>query len=75
MAICKAEIQKFAIAALTADEKAQLNHLCDVAGSGNRAQVRAAEKQICLTVIKDSGLSGTALTAAQQSCNKVTPAG
>ena len=73
--MCKAEIQRFATTALTADEKAQLNHLCDVAGSGNTAQVKAAEKQICLTVIKDSGLTGTALTAAQQSCNKVTPTG
>jgi hypothetical protein len=79
VAICKAEIQKLASAVLTSDEKAQLNHLCDVAGSGNTAQIKAAEKQICLTVIKDSapGLSGTALTAAQQSCSKVgqTPAG
>jgi hypothetical protein len=79
VAICKAEIGKLATAALTSDEKAQLNHLCDVAGSGNAAQIKAAEKQICLTVIKDSapGLSGSALTAAQQSCSKVgqTPAG
>jgi cytoskeletal protein RodZ len=79
VAVCKAEIQRLATAALTADEKAQLNHLCDVAGSGNTAQIKAAEKQICLTVIKDSapGLSGAALAAAQRSCNKVgqTPAG
>jgi hypothetical protein len=79
VAVCKAEISKLATAALTSDEKAQLNHLCDIAGSGNTAQIRAAEKQICLTVIKDSapGLSGTALSAAQQSCSKVgqTPAG
>jgi len=27
VAVCKAEIQKLATAALTADEKAQLNHL------------------------------------------------
>jgi hypothetical protein len=79
VAICKAEITKLAAATLTSDEKAQLSHLCDVAGSGNAAQIRAAEKQICLTVIKDSapGLSGSALSAAQQSCSKVgqTPAG
>jgi hypothetical protein len=79
VAICKAEIQKLSTTALTADEKAQLNHLCDIAGSGNAAQIRAAEKQICLTVIKDSAagfLSGSALKAAQQSCSKVgqTPA-
>jgi hypothetical protein len=52
-----------------------LNHLCDLAGSGSTAQVAAAQKQICLTVIKDSGLTGTALTVAQQSCNKATPTG
>jgi hypothetical protein len=79
VAICKAEISKLATAALTSDEKAQLNHLCDVAGSGNATEIKAAEKQICLTVIKDSapGLSGSALTAAQQSCSKVgqTPTG
>ena len=77
MAVCKAEIQRFATTALTADEKAQLNHLCDVAGSGNTAQVKAAEKQICLTVIKDSapGLAAPAVKAAQQSCNRPTPAG
>jgi hypothetical protein len=79
VAVCKAEIQKLGTAALTADEKAQLNHLCDIAGSGNAAQIKAAEKQICVTVIKDSapGLSGSALTAAEQSCSEVsqTPAG
>jgi hypothetical protein len=80
VAVCKAEISKLATATLTSDEKAQLNHLCDVAGSGNAAEIKAAEKQICLTVIKDSAagfLSGSALKAAQQSCSKVgqTPAG
>jgi hypothetical protein len=79
VAVCKSEIQKLSTAALTSDEKAQLNHLCDVAGSGNAAQLRAAEKQICLTVIKDSaaGLPAVALKAAEQSCGKVgqTPGG
>jgi hypothetical protein len=73
VAICKAEISKLTPATLTSDEKAQLEKLCNLAGSGNTAQLKAAEKQICLTVIKDSapGLSGTALAAAEQSCNKV----
>jgi hypothetical protein len=74
VAVCKAQLKKQAAAPLTADEKAQLNHLCDVLGSGNVAQIRAAKKQICLTVVKDSGagvLSGTALSAAQQSCSKI----
>ena len=79
VAVCKAEIQRLATAALTSDEKTQLNHLCEVAGSGNAAEIKAAEKQICLTVIKDSapGLSGSALTVAEQSCSKIgqTPTG
>jgi hypothetical protein len=81
VAVCRAQIKKQASGApLTSDEKAQLNHLCDVLGSGNVAQIRALEKQICLTVIKDSAaglLSGSALTAAKQSCSNIgqTPAG
>jgi len=80
VAVCKAEIKtQTAAAPLTTGEKAQLNHLCDVLGTGNATEINAAKKQICLTVIKDSapGLSGTALSAAQQSCSKLgqTPAG
>jgi hypothetical protein len=70
-------VRRLAKAALTADETAQLNHLCDLERSGNAAQIRVAEKQICLRVIKDSapGLAAPAVQAAQQSCNKPTPAG
>ena len=72
MAACRSRIAQHA-AALTADEQAQLNRVCKAEGSGDLAQIKAAEKQICLTVIKDSTagfLSGNALKAAQQSCNK-----
>ena len=69
--ICKSTIAKYATT-LTADEKAKLNHLCDLAGTGNTAAIKAAARQICLTVIKDSapGLSGAALSAADAACNK-----
>ena len=73
VAVCRANIGKLPTAALTTDEKTQLYHLCDVAGSGNPAQLKAAEKQICLTVVRDSGvgLPSAALKAAEQSCGKV----
>ena len=78
VAACRSLVAQHA-AVLTGDEQAQLKQLCKAEGSGDVAQINAAKKQICLTVIKDSGagLSGAALTAAEQSCSKVglTPAG
>lgn len=58
--------------ALTPGEHAQLTHLCNVAGSLGRARLLVAERQICLTVIRDTapGLSGAALSAAEASCQR-----
>ena len=46
---------------------------CTLAGSGDRAALAAAEGRICRTVIVDSapGLSGPAITAAEQSCARL----
>jgi len=71
LAVCRREVAS--ATALTAAEKAQLGYLCTVAGTGDRAAVRAAERRICLTVIADSapGLRGPAVSAATESCNRL----
>ncbi|MGA2007572.1 MAG: hypothetical protein ABSH27_08465 [Solirubrobacteraceae bacterium] len=60
-------------AVLTPAETSQLLALCTLAGSGDRAALAAAERRICRTVIVDSapGLSGPAITAAEQSCARL----
>jgi hypothetical protein len=70
VAVCIQEVHTAAV--LTTAEKSQLANLCSVAGSGDRARVRAVEKRVCLTVIQDSapGLGGAAIEAAKQSCNR-----
>jgi hypothetical protein len=76
VALCKAEIKSLTTTTLTTDEKGKLENLCSLAGSGDKAKIQAAEKEICLTVIKDSGLTGAAATAAGKSCSAIkAPAG
>lgn len=72
VAVCKREVASAGANALTAAERSQLGEVCTLAGSRNRARLRAAERQVCLTVIRDTapGLSGAAVTAAQESCNR-----
>jgi hypothetical protein len=69
--VCKREVAS--ATALTAAERLQLTNVCTVAGSGDRARLRAAERQVCRTVIKDSapGLSGPAVTAEEQTCDRL----
>jgi hypothetical protein len=68
--ICKREVAS--APSLTAAERSQLVNLCTLAGEGNRAKLRAAERRVCLTVISDSapGVTGPAITAARESCNR-----
>ena len=69
--VCRREVAS-ATSRLTGAERSQLLNLCTLAGEGNRAKVRAAERRVCLTVINDSapGVKIPAITAARESCNR-----
>ncbi len=71
VAVCRVEVAS--ATSLTSAEQSQLANLCTVAGSGDKARLRSAERRICLSVIKDSavGLSGPALSAARASCSRL----
>jgi len=60
--------------ALTAAEARVLDQLCGLYGSKNPAKVAAAKLQICLLVVKDSGLPSAAAKAERESC-RVSPGG
>jgi hypothetical protein len=70
LALCLETIANLSATTFTAAERAGLDHLCHIAGSGDQAKVRATKRQICLTVVKDSGLPAAAEQAAAQSCNR-----
>ena len=53
MAACRSRIAQHA-AALTADEQAQLNRVCKAEGSGDLAQIKAAEKKLCSEIVIDT---------------------
>ena len=69
MALCHQTIASVAQTMLTAAETKALDNLCNIAASGNDARVRAAERKICVTVVRDSGLPAA---AEEQSCNQAT---
>jgi hypothetical protein len=69
VAVCLETIANLSATTFTAGERAGLDQLCRVAGSGDQSKVRATERQICLTVVKDSGLPAAAAQAEAQSCN------
>jgi hypothetical protein len=54
---------------LTAAEARKLDHYCNLYGSNDPAKVVAAKLQICLLVVKDSGLPSAAATAERESCH------
>jgi hypothetical protein len=59
--------------ALTRDEQAQLEALCEVeltSGSPDSPAAIAAKQKICLTVVKDSGVTGAAARAARRRCRR-----
>lgn len=68
LAQCHATIADVAEATLTAAETKQLDHLCDVAASGNDAALLAAEREICVTIVKASGLPAAAAAVEEQTC-------
>jgi hypothetical protein len=65
-------VASLSVTALTSDEHAQLTRLCNIAGKLGRSRLLAAERRICLTVIRETapGLRGAALAAADQSCQR-----
>lgn len=71
VAVCRREVASAGV--LTPAERLQLDNVCTVAATGDRARVRDAEHRVCLTVLRDSapGLSGPAFRAARQSCNRL----
>jgi hypothetical protein len=71
VAVCRREVAS--AGGLTSAERLLLDNVCAVAATGDRARLRAAEHQVCITVLKDSapGLSGPAVTAAEQSCSRL----
>jgi hypothetical protein len=57
---------------LTSHERTQLEALCELeltSGPDSPAAI-AAKRTICLTVVKDSGVSGAAARAARRRCRR-----
>src|SRR5579863_6690649 len=68
IAACRRMVANDTSTALTAAEARVLDQLCGLYGSKNPAKVEAAKLQICLLVVKDSGLPSAAATAERESC-------
>ena len=72
VALCHQTIASVSQTVLTPAETTALDNLCDIAASGDAARVKAAERKICVTVVRDSGLPAAAAAAEEQSCNQAT---
>jgi hypothetical protein len=76
MAICVAEVDAEQV--LTPDEKAKLAGYCRTAltsPSPDAPAVIEAKRSICLTIVKDSGVSGANAVAADRACEQIGAAG
>jgi hypothetical protein len=71
VAQCQASVRRRT--ALTTDEQAQLERLCVLeltSGNPYSPAAIAAKRRICLTVVRDSGVTGAAARAARRHCNR-----
>ena len=68
IAACRRMVANDASTALTVAEARVLDQLCGLYGSKDPAKVAAAKLQICLLVVKDSGLPSAAAKAERESC-------
>jgi hypothetical protein len=75
VATCQANVRAQSV--LTIDEQTQLERLCEMeltSGNPNSPGALAAKLRICLTIVKDSGVTGTAAAAARRACRGEGPA-
>jgi hypothetical protein len=68
IAACKRMVANDTSTALTVAEARVLDQLCGLYGSKDPSKVAAAKLQICLLVVKDSGLPSAAAKAERESC-------
>ena len=68
MALCERNVAQSAV--LTSAERSQLDALCRLAWSGHLTPTAflSANRRLCVTMVRDSGLVGAAATAAEQTC-------
>ena len=68
MALCERNVAQSNV--LSAAERSQLDSLCRLAWSGHLtpSSFAAANRRLCVTMVRDSGLVGAAATAAAQTC-------
>jgi hypothetical protein len=69
IAACRQMVASDTALVLTLAEARGLDRLCGLYGSKNPAKVAAAKLQICLLVVKDSGLPSAAARAERESCH------
>lgn len=65
VAACKAAIASQST--IPASFKGKLDHICDVAGTGNQAAIKQATHQVCIDIIK-SKVPSSEQAAAEASC-------
>ena len=70
MALCLRNVAQSNV--LTGAERSQLDSLCRLAWTGHLtpAAFAVAQRNLCVTMVADSGLAGAAATAAAQSCEQ-----
>ena len=70
MALCLRNVAQSNV--LTAAERSQLDSLCRLAWTGHLtpAAFGVAQRNLCVTMVADSGLVGAAATAAARSCEQ-----
>jgi hypothetical protein len=67
---CQGKVASLTASTATTAERAALANLCRLAGSGQQAQLHAAEVATCLIVVKDStaGMSAAQVALQERGC-------
>lgn len=70
VAQCKKSVN--AAPQLKPDTKKKLESICEKAARGDQSGIKEASKEVCLAIIDDTGITGSAADTAKQQCEAIS---
>jgi hypothetical protein len=68
VASCKSTVDQ--AQRISSSVKTDLKNLCEKAGSGNREEVRKAQREVCIKIIEENVPAGPTREQAKAACNR-----
>jgi hypothetical protein len=57
---------------LKPDTKKKLASICEKAATGDQSGIKQASKEVCLSIIRDTGITGAAADTAKKQCEAIS---